>query len=151
MHIALLAFDGFDELEVCILSGLLNRLSTRGWKAEVTSVANQITSMNGVTLNAPQPLEFASDADAVIFSGNVYARAMAENSALLDRLQLDPVRQLIGAQGSGALMLSRLGLLGDSPACSDAHTKPWLTEAGVRMLEEPFHARGPVATASGGL
>jgi transcriptional regulator GlxA family with amidase domain len=151
MRIALLAFDGFDELELGLLSGLLNRLSTQGWKAEVASVAQQITSINGVTLHAPQPLEYASEADAVVFVGNIYARAMAENSALLDRLQIDPVRQLVGAQGSGSLLLARLGLLGGSPACADAHTKPWLTEAGVRVVEEPFHAGGPVATAGGGL
>ncbi len=149
MRIALLAFDGFDELEVCVLSGLLNRLSTHGWKAEVTSSAAQITSMNGVTIQSTQPLEFANEADAVVFGGNLYARAMAQNSALLDRLQLDPVRQYLAALGSGALMLSRLGLLGGLPACANAQIKPWLNEAGVRVLEEPFHARGPVATASG--
>lgn len=151
MRIALLAFDGFDELEVCVLFGLLNRLSTHGWKAEVTSSAAQITSMHGMTIQATQPLEFANEADAVVFGGNLYARAMVHNSALLDRLQLDPVRQYLAAQGSGVLMLTRLGLLGGLPACANAHTKPWLIEAGVRVLEEPFHARGPVATASGGL
>jgi transcriptional regulator GlxA family with amidase domain len=151
MRIALLAFDGFDELEVCVLSGLLNRLSARGWKAEVASPAAQITSMHGLTIQATQPLEFANEADAVVFSGNLYARAMSENGAILDRLQLDPVRQLLCAQGSGVLMLTRLGLLGGLPACADVHTKPWLTEAGVRVLEEPFHAGGAVATASGGL
>ena len=151
MRIALLTFDGFDELEVFTLSGLLNRLSTRGWKADIASTASQVTSMNGVTVSVAQPLEFANEADAVVFTGNIYARAIAENGALLDRLQLDPLRQLLAAQGSGVLMLTRLGLLADVPACADAQTKPWLNEAGVRVLNEPFHARGPVATAGGGL
>ena len=151
MHIALLTFDGFDELEGFTLSGLLNRLGAHEWRAEITSSASQITSANGVTVHAAQPLEFANEADAVVFSGNVYARAIAENSAMLDRLQLDPLRQLLAAQGSGALMLTRLGLLADIPACADAQTKPWLNEAGVRVLNEPFHARGPIATCSGGL
>lgn len=151
MRIALLAFDGFDELEVGVLSSMLNRLSARGWRAEVTSAAAQITSMHGVTLQVTQPLEFANEADAVVMSSNLYARAMAQNSALLDRLQLDPVRQWLAAQGSGALMLTRLGLLGGLPVCADAATRPWLIEAGVRVLEEPFYARGPVATVGGGL
>ncbi len=151
MRIALLAFDGFDELEVGVLSGMLNRLSARGWRAEVTSTAAQITSMHGVTLQATQPLEFANEADAVIFNSNLYARAIAQNSALLDRLQLDPIRQWLAAQGSGALMLSRLGLLGGLPVCADAPIRPWLIEAGVRVLDEPFYARGPVATVGGGL
>ncbi len=149
MRIAILTFDGFNELDSFIALGLLNRLGADGWKAEIASPSAQVTSMNGVTVHAQQPLEFANEADAVIFGSGIYTRAVAENSALLDRLQLDPVRQLIGAQCSGALLLARLGLLADMPACTDLTTKPWLIEAGVRVEEAPFHARGPIATAGG--
>ena len=38
---------------------------------------------------------------------------------MLARMQLDPTRQLVGAQCSGTLLLSKLGLLGDLPACTD--------------------------------
>src|SRR5690606_17059043 len=69
--------------------------------------------------------------------------------AALDRLQLDPVLQLIGAQCSGTLLMARLGLLADMPACTDTTTKPWVVEAGVRVVDAPFHARGPLATAGG--
>jgi transcriptional regulator GlxA family with amidase domain len=149
VRIAILTFDGFNELDSFIALGLLNRLGADGWKAEIASPSAQVTSMNGVTVHAQQPLEFANEADAVIFGSGIYTRAVAENSALLDRLQLDPVRQLIGAQCSGALLLARLGLLADMPACTDLTTKPWLIEAGVRVEEAPFHARGPIATAGG--
>ena len=149
MRIAILTFDGFNELDSFIALGLLNRLKADGWKAEIASPSAQVTSMNGVTVTAQQPLEFANEADAVIFGSGIYTRAIAENSALLDRLQLDPVRQLIGAQCSGALLLARLGLLADMPACTDLTTKPWLVEAGVRVEDAAFHARGPIATAGG--
>jgi transcriptional regulator GlxA family with amidase domain len=149
MRVAILVFDGFDELDAFIAFGLLNRLAALDWKAEIASPSAQPTSMHGVSLQAQQPLEFANQADAVLFGGGLYARAVAENSALLDRLQLDPLRQLIGAQCSGSLLLARLGLLADMPACADAATKPWLLESGVRVVDEPFHARGPVATAGG--
>jgi transcriptional regulator GlxA family with amidase domain len=153
VRIAILTFDGFNELDSFIALGLLNRLGADGWKAEITSPSAQVTSMNGVTVQAQQPLEFANEADAVIFGSGIYTRAIAEDygrrGALLDRLQLDPVRQLIGAQCSGALLLARLGLLADMPACTDLTTKPWLVEAGVRVEEAPFHARGPIATAGG--
>jgi transcriptional regulator GlxA family with amidase domain len=149
MRIAILTFDGFNEIDAFIALGLLNRLSAQGWKAEIASPSSHVTSMNGVTVQAQQPLEFANEADAVIFGSGIYTRAIAENSALLDRLQIDPVRQLIGAQCSGALLLARLGLLADVPACTDLTTKPWLIEAGVRVEEAPFHARGPIATAGG--
>lgn len=149
MRIAILTFDGFNELDSFIALGLLNRLGAQGWKAEIASPAAYVTSMNGVTVQAQRPLEFANEADGVIFGSGIYTRAIAENSALLDRLRLDPLRQLIGAQCSGALLLARLGLLADMPACTDLTTKPWLIEAGVRVDDSPFHARGPIATAGG--
>jgi transcriptional regulator GlxA family with amidase domain len=149
MRIAILTFDGFNELDSFIALGLLNRLSTEGWKAEITSPGTHVTSMNGVTVQAQQPLTFANQADAVIFGSGIYTRAIAQNSALLDQLQLDPLRQMIGAQCSGSLLLARLGLLADMPACTDLTTKPWLVEAGVRVEDAPFHARGPIATAGG--
>jgi len=149
VRIAILTFDGFNELDSFIALGLLNRLGDRGWKAEITSPTTHVTSMGGVTVQAQQPLEFANEADAVIFGSGIYTRAIAQNSKLLDRLQLDPIRQLIGAQCSGALLLARLGLIGDMPACTDLTTRPWLLEAGVRVEEAPFHARGPIATAGG--
>ncbi|KNZ32607.1 MAG: AraC family transcriptional regulator [Methylibium sp. NZG] len=153
MRIAILTFDGFNELDSFIALGLLNRLGAQGWKAQITSPTRHVTSMGGVTVEAQQPLEFANEADAVIFGSGLYTRAIAEDhgkkGAALDRLQLDPLRQLIGAQCSGTLLLARLGLLADVPACTDLTTKPWVVEAGVRVLDEPFHARGPIATAGG--
>jgi len=149
VRVAILTFDGFNELDSFIALGLLNRLGAQGWKAEIASPTSHVTSMNGVTVQAQRPLEFANEADAVIFGSGIYTRAIAQNSALLDRLRLDPVRQLVGAQCSGTLLLARLGLLADVPACTDLTTKPWLVEAGVRVVDAPFHARGPVATAGG--
>ena len=149
MRIAILTFDGFNELDSFIALGLLNRLGAQGWKAEIASPTSHVTSMNGVTVQAQRPLEFANQADAVIFGSGIYTRAIAENSQLLDRLRLDPLRHLIGAQCSGTLLLARLGLLADVPACTDLTTKPWVLEAGVRVVDAPFHARGPVATAGG--
>jgi transcriptional regulator GlxA family with amidase domain len=63
--------------------------------------------------------------------------------------QLDPTRQLIAAQCSGALVLAKLGLLNDVPACTDLTTKPWVIAAGVEVLDQPFYARDNVATAGG--
>ncbi len=153
MRIAIITFDGFNEIDTFVPLGLLNRLSARGWRAEITGPTSHITSMNGVTVQAQQPLEFANEADAVIFGSGIYTRAIAadigKRGALLDRLQLDPLRQLIGGQCSGTLLMARLGLLADLPACTDTNTKPWVVEAGVRVVDLPFQARGPLATAGG--
>ena len=149
MRVAVLTFEGFNELDSFIALGLINRLYAQGWSAAITSPSAQVTSMNGVTVTAQQPLEFANEADIVLFGSGIHTRKIAANGALLDRLQLDPVRQLIGGQCSGTLLMARLGLLADMAACTDSTTKPWVVEAGVRVLEEPFHARGPIATAGG--
>jgi transcriptional regulator GlxA family with amidase domain len=46
-------------------------------------------------------------------------------------------------------MLARLGLLEGVPACTDSTTRPWVVEAGVRVIDESFVAAGNVATAGG--
>ena len=71
MHIAILTFEGFNELDSFIALGLLNRLGADGWKAEIASPSSHVTSMNGVTVQAQQPLEFANEADAVIFGSEI--------------------------------------------------------------------------------
>lgn len=149
MRVAIVTFDGFNEIDSFVSLGLINRLRPQGVQAEIASPSAQVTSMNGVTITAQQPLEFVVDADAVLFGSGIYTRAIAENAALMDRIALDPTRQLIGGQCSGTLLLARLGLLGDMPACTDLTTKPWVVEAGVRVSDAPFFARGPVATAGG--
>ena len=153
MRIAIVTFDGFNELDSFIALGLLNRLAAQGWKTEITSPSAKVTSMNGVTIQAQQPLEFANSADIVLFGSGIYTRAIADSfgkkGSLLDRLQLDPVRQTIGGQCSGVLLMARLGLLADQPAATDLTTRPWLMEAGVRVDDSPFRARGHIATAGG--
>lgn len=152
MRVAILTFEGFNEVDVFLAFNLLNRLDVQGWRAEIASPGKRVTSVHGATVEAHRPLTFANDADAVIFAGTATARAMTDLSyarGLLDRLELDPLRQHIAGQSSGTLLMAKLGLLGDLPACTDPPSRRWLLEAGVRVHEGPFHARGPVATAGG--
>ena len=149
MHIAILTFEGFNELDSLIALGILNRIKLPGWRVSLACPAPTVTSMNGVTLHAQCTLEEASRADAVLFGSGMQTRALVLDAALMARLQFDPSRQLIGAQCSGTLMLARLGLLGAVPACTDLTTRPWVQEAGVEVLDQPFVARGNVATAGG--
>jgi transcriptional regulator GlxA family with amidase domain len=151
MQIAVLTFEGFNELDSFVPAAVLNRLSGDGWKAWITAPARQVISMNGVAVQAQRPIEFAREADAVIIGSGSLARELADDEALMGRLALDPGRQLIGAQCSGALVAARLGLLRGRPACTDLPTRPWLRAAGVQTLDQPFVAHGNVATAGGGL
>ncbi|MNF98800.1 hypothetical protein D3C84_816750 [compost metagenome] len=121
----------------------------QGWQAQITAPSEWITSMNGVRVQAQQPLEFANAADVVLFGSGILTRDIAQDRSILDRLRLDPSRQLIGSQCSGALLMAKLGLLGSLPACTDLTTKPWVIEAGVQVLDQPFFAAGNLATAGG--
>ena len=149
MQIAILTFDGFNELDSFIAAGILNRMKAHGWAAHITCQTPQVTSMAGVTIQRQKPLEFAAEADAVLIGSGIRTREVAADPEILSRIRLDPARQLIGAQCSGTLLLAKLGLVGDLPACTDLTTKPWVIEAGVQVLDAPFVAHGNVATAGG--
>ncbi|MCJ2179979.1 DJ-1/PfpI family protein [Novosphingobium album (ex Hu et al. 2023)] len=149
MQIAVLTFDGFNELDSFIASAILNRMKPRGWAAHITSPTTEVTSMNGVTVRRQKPLEFVEEADAVLIGSGIMTRDIAADDALMARIRLDPARQIIGAQCSGTLLLAKLGLIGDLPACTDLTTKPWVIEAGVNVIDAPFVAHGNVATAGG--
>jgi transcriptional regulator GlxA family with amidase domain len=105
--------------------------------------------MNGVVLEAGMSLSEVGRADAVIVGSGVATRELVTDQALLSSIDVDPARQLIGAQCSGALVLAKLGLLRGIPACTDLATKPWVLEAGVEVLNRPFYAKGNIATAGG--
>lgn len=149
VQIAVLTFDGFNELDSFIAAGILNRMKAKGWRAQITSPTPEVTSMNGVTIQRQQPLEFAATADAVLIGSGIKTRELAADADLMAQIRLDPTRQIIGAQCSGTLMLAKLGLVGNLPACTDLTTKPWVIEAGVDVLDAPFVAHGNVATAGG--
>jgi transcriptional regulator GlxA family with amidase domain len=149
VQVAVLTFDGYNELDSFVAAAIVNRMRGQGWKAHITAPTPSVTSMNGVTVERQRPLEFAEEADAVIIGSGIKTRELAADAGLMSRLRLDPERQLIGAQCSGTLMLAKLGLVGDLPACTDLTTKPWVIEAGVTVLDTPFVAHGNVATAGG--
>lgn len=100
-------------------------------------------------LEAQATLKDACEADAVLVGSGIQTRAVAADAALMSQLRLDPARQLLGAQCSGTLILAKLGLLNGVPACTDLTTKPWVEEAGVAVLDQPFAAKRNVATAGG--
>jgi transcriptional regulator GlxA family with amidase domain len=149
MHIAILTFEGFNELDSLIALGILNRVKKTDWRVSIASPTARVRSMNGVVLEAQATLREASAADAVIVGSGMQTREVVSDAGLMAQLQLDPARQLLGAQCSGTLVLAKLGLLNDVPACTDLTTKPWVVAAGVEVLNQPFVAKGNVATAGG--
>jgi len=149
MRIAVLTFEGFNELDSFIASAMLNRVKQPALKALIVCPTAQVASMNGLVVHTQAPLAFAREADAVIVGSGVKTRELVRDQALMGELRLDPKRQIIGAQCSGALVLAKLGLLAGVPACTDTTSKPWVQEAGIEVLNQPFVAHGNVATAGG--
>jgi len=149
MHIAILTFEGFNELDSLIALGVLNRVKKPDWRVSIACPTAKVRSMNGVVIEAQATLEEASVADAVVIGSGMQTREAVEDMELMARLKFDPARQLLGAQCSGTLMLAKLGLLNGVPACTDLTTKPWVQAAGVDVLNQPFFANGNVATAGG--
>lgn len=149
MHIAILTFEGFNELDSLIALGILNRVKRPDWRVSIAGPTDKLRSMNGVVIEAQASLKDACDADAVLVGSGRLTRDVVADGALMSQLKFDPTRQLLGAQCSGTLILAKLGLLDDLPACTDLTTKPWVEEAGVAVLNQPFVAKGNVATAGG--
>lgn len=149
MHVAILTFEGYNELDSLIALGILNRIKKPGWRVSIASPTAKVRSMNGVVIESHVSLSEASKADAVIVGSGMQTRDVVADPALMAQLELDPTRQLLGAQCSGTLILAKLGLLDGIPACTDLTTKPWVQEAGVEILNQAFFAQGNLATAGG--
>ncbi len=149
MKIAIVTFEGFNEIDSFVALHILNRVKREGWKAEIVAPSDRVTSMNGVTVHTQQPFSFVNQADAVLFGSGKLTRAVIQEEKLMSGFQLDPSRQLIGSQCSGALIMKQLGLVENTPICTDLVTRPWLIESGAQVIDRSFIAKGNIATAGG--
>ncbi|MFJ2766745.1 DJ-1/PfpI family protein [Streptomyces sp. NPDC087300] len=149
MQVAVVTFDGFNEVDSFVASSLINRCREDGLEAFITTPTSHVTSMNGVEVAGQRPMEFLTEADVVLIGSGVRTRDVIADDKLVDRITLDPARQLIGSQCSGALVLARLGLLDGRPACTDQKTRRFAEAMGLSVLDTPFHADGNIATAGG--
>ncbi len=147
MQIAILTFDGFNEIDSFVACNILNRV--KGWKASIVAPTDRVSSRSGVNVEAQQPLESAAAADAVIVGSGSKTDTISKDRAILDRIRLDPSRQLIASQCSGALVVNALGLLATKRVCTDHMTKPLFDGTGIEILDRAFHADGNLASAGG--
>jgi transcriptional regulator GlxA family with amidase domain len=147
MQIAVLTFEGYNELDSFVVAALLNRA---GQQAFITTAAPRVKSMFGVEVEGQKPLEFANEADAVVVGSGPGTRLVLKQPEILDRLQLDSSRQMIASQCSGVLILERLGLVAaGQTVCTDLTNAERAREVGLIVSDQPFIAGGNVATAGG--
>ena len=153
MHIAILTFDAFNDLDSLVAYAMLNRIALLGdadWQVRIASPTPRVTSMNGLTIDAHEDLSRVGEADAVLIGSGMKTREVAANPAIMGQLgALNPARQLLAAQCSGTYLLGQLGVLQGVPACTDLTSKPWVVASGVDVVNQPFVAQGNVATAGG--
>jgi transcriptional regulator GlxA family with amidase domain len=149
MLIAILTFPYFNEIDSFVALNILGRVRHPGWTVRIAAPIHRVTSMNGVEVERGLGLEDVRAADAVIVGSGSRTPELVSDVDFLRTIRPDPEKQLVAAQCSGALILAKLGLLNGIAACTDLVTKPWVQEAGVEVLEQPFYAKGNVATAGG--
>lgn len=145
--VAVVTFEGFNEIDSFVSFNILNRVP--GCRAEITCPTESVRSRNGVRIERQQPLEFIPRADAVIFGSGALTAQIVQDEGIISRLKIDPRRQLVVSQCSGALVLARLGLLASRPVSTDSTTRPLIEAQGICALEQPFFADGSVGSAGG--
>ena len=128
-------FMGFGQSKLT-----LDLMDVKDWNVAIASPAETVTSTGGIRISAQQPLEFANDADAVLFGGSPRSRQIAEDRAIMSRLELDPKRQLIGSQCAGAWFLAKLGLLENRHVCTSLASR-----AGIAALSARHHNMPTIA------
>ncbi len=148
MKVAIITLEEFNELDSFIASALLNRVERPDWTVQICCPSDHVTSMNGVKIEAQQPVEYANEADIVLFGSGMRTAEYANDPLFLKRLSLDPSQQIIGSQCSGALFLKQLGLLQKTIA-TDTMTAPKLSELGLEISKQPLYAEGNIASAGG--
>ncbi len=149
MHIAIVTFDGFTDIDVVLPWDLLNRVRDPGWSVRLVGASPRLRSSTGLELGVHGPLGEANEADAVLFASGPATRALCQDAAFLGHFRLDPSRQLVGAMCSGALLLAGLGLLAGKRATTYPTARARLASMGVEVVERPFVREGNVATAAG--
>ena len=96
MHIAILTFEGYNELDSLIALGVLNRVRKTDWRVSIASPSPRVRSMNGVVIEAHVSLAEAAAADAVIVGSGRQTLEVVADKSLMSLLQLDPSRQVLG-------------------------------------------------------
>lgn len=111
MNIAILTFQGFNEIDSLVAFRMLKWLDESDWTIQICCPDAEVISMGGLAIRAQGILEDANNADAVIIGSGIFTRDIIKNESIMNRICLNPNRQIIGAQCSGTLMLAKLGLL----------------------------------------
>ena len=152
--LAIILFDGFTDIDVFLHWDLLNRPRLElaepvaDWQVRLLGTAPRHRARTGLEIEMHGTVDEARDADAVIHASGPATRRLAEDRSYLDRLALEPARQLVASQCSGALILGGAGLLAGKTATTVPGAAAQLEGYGARVVAEAFVAHERIATAA---
>ena len=156
MHVVIIAYDGFTDVDLFMPWDLLFRVTDEGyanyqqsWRVSICADEKRVTSYSGLTIDTHGPLEWARDADAVFIVSGPGSRIKIADQAFLEALQIDPARQFIAAIDSGVLILAKLGLLDGLSATTYPSVFGELEAMGVRTERRPIVIHDRIATGGG--
>jgi transcriptional regulator GlxA family with amidase domain len=86
MHVVILTFQGFNELDSFVALGVLNRIKKPRWRVTRCCSQPTVTSMNGVTVHAQSLLGEVVAADAVIVGSGIQTQESVNETAIMSAL-----------------------------------------------------------------
>ena len=156
MHVALIGFDGFTDVDLFMPWDLFHRVRdphyaayAGDWRVTICADTARITSYSGLAIDTHGPLAWANEADAVFVVSGPGSRQKLQDRAFLDALKLDPKRQIIAAIDSGVLILAKLGLLDGLSATTYPSVFAELEAMGVKTERQALVVHGNIATGGG--
>lgn len=154
-RIAIVAFDGFTDIDVFLHWDILNRPKmlaaekTVDWVVHIVGDRMTHVSTAGLTLPMHGRVDDLASYDGVIVTSGMTTRKLMVDQQYLKRLSLDPRRQWIGSQCSGGLLLAAKGLLKGKTASIYPTAKDELRAFGGEPVNMDFVAHDRIATAAG--
>lgn len=147
--LGIVIFDDFTDIDLFLAWDLYNRLSNQ-LDVKILGRGQTHFSTLGTRVVRHKPLSWTSQADGVLICSGLGTRSCVHDASFIDELWLDPERQLIASQCSGALILAAKGLLTDmSFATTHVNAIVELQSMGVVVKETPFISEGNIAMAGG--
>ena len=148
-NIAIVIFDKFTDIDLWLMWDLLNRVRVADWNVKIVGSAETHISQTRIPVATQESIDFANNADAVLFVSGPGTRDCIKNEEWLSQFRLDPEKQLIGSICSGSLILAKLGLLDGKTATTYPTARQLLESFGVEVVEKPIVEEGNIATAGG--
>lgn len=147
--LSIVVFDDFSDIDLVLPWDILSRVKRQDWKVKVVGMGSTHRSALGMLVKTDERLDTLAKSDVVLIIGGEGSRARVNDPEFLECLNLNPQRQLIGAQCSGGLILAALGMLEGRTATTTPFAALEMEAAGVQLKQRPLVVHGNVATAGG--